>query len=291
MGIKVICTGPSPLGPAGARNAGAEAATGQLLFFVDADVEIHGDCVGLIREFFRENPDVAAVIGSYDDAPFETNFFSQFKNLFHHYTHQRARIEAATFWGACGAMRRDVFLGEGGFDPRFARPSIEDIELGYRLIKSGHRIRLLKDLQVKHLKQWRFWMLLKSDIFDRALPWTRLILQQGKIPSDLNLKIADRISCAVVFGLILTLPFVFINNWVWMVTGFFFTVILILNRNLYLYLLGLRGGVFALKSILFHQFYLFYSGLSFMFGKMTWHLKKCSPIDHAPVIDTRRQNP
>lgn len=291
MGIKVISTGPSPLGPAGARNAGAEAATEQILFFVDADVEIHGDCVSLIREFFRENPDVAAVIGSYDDAPFETNFLSQFKNLFHCYTHQTARIEASTFWGACGAIRREIFFGVDGFDQRFARPSIEDIELGYRLIKSGYRIRLLKNLQVKHLKQWRFRMLLKSDIFDRALPWTRLIHQQGKILSDLNLKIADRISCAVIFGLILTLPFVFINNWVWIVTGFFFAVILISNRNLYLYLLRLRGGVFALKSILFHQFYLFYSGLSFMYGKMTWYLKKCSPIDHASVIDSRRGNP
>ena len=292
MGIKVVSTGPLPLGPAGARNEGAKAAIGDILFFVDADVEIHGDCIGMVRLFFQENPEVSAVIGSYDDAPFENNFLSQYKNLFQHYTHQKAHIEAATFWGACGAVRREAFFAVGGFDERFTRPCIEDIEVGYRLKKSGHRIRLLKNLQVKHLKRWHFGGLLKSDIFDRAIPWTRLILQQPKIPSDLNLKITDRISCAAVFGLIFTIPFAFINGWALGSAGFFLILILILNGNLYLYFLRLRGGVFTMKSMLFHGFYLFYSGLAFMFGKMMCHFKKRDLKNHQIVVEsTRRRNP
>ncbi len=40
-------------------------------------------------------------------------------------------------------IRREVFLAYGGFDPRlYSRPSIEDIELGYRLTRAGHRIVL-----------------------------------------------------------------------------------------------------------------------------------------------------
>ena len=272
-GIKVISIGPSPMGPAGARNVGAKAATGDILFFVDADVEIHGDCVGKVRKFFQNNQSIAALIGSYDDAPSEGNFLSQYKNLFHHYIHQRAEPEASTFWGACGAIRREVFFAMGGFDEGFTRPCIEDIELGYRLRDHGYSICLLKNLQVKHLKQWRFWYLLKTDIFDRAIPWTRLILQRGGIPSDLNLKMGDRISCASVFGLISALPFSFINGWAWGATVVFIVFILILNRDLYLYFLRLRGGVFTFKSVLFHWFYLFYSGLAFIFEKMTHHLR------------------
>jgi len=36
--------------------------------------------------------------------------------LFHHYTHQRAKEEASTFWCGCGAIRREVFLAMGFVD-------------------------------------------------------------------------------------------------------------------------------------------------------------------------------
>jgi hypothetical protein len=60
-------------------------------------------------EAFQNDHDLAAVIGSYDDEPFEPNFLSQYKNLLHHYVHQTANRDASTFWGACGAIRRESF--------------------------------------------------------------------------------------------------------------------------------------------------------------------------------------
>ena len=44
----------------------------------------------------------------------------------------------------------------GGFDEGYHEPTIEDIDLGYRLKKAGYRIQLVKELQVKHLKRWEF---------------------------------------------------------------------------------------------------------------------------------------
>ena len=99
---------------------------------------------------FSENPDLAALIGSYDDAPGEKNFLSQYKNLFHHYTHQHGKVEASTFWGACGAIRREIFLSMAGFNDNYRQPCIEDIEFGYRLKQEGYKIRLCKSIQVKH---------------------------------------------------------------------------------------------------------------------------------------------
>jgi glycosyltransferase involved in cell wall biosynthesis len=75
-------------GPARARNRGAQVATGDILLFLDADVTIHADTLPQVMKIFEERSDVAAVIGSYDDAPGAPNFLSQYKNLFHHYTHQ-----------------------------------------------------------------------------------------------------------------------------------------------------------------------------------------------------------
>ena len=78
-------------GPAAARNLGARAATGTILFFVDADVALHPDALCRAAEAFSADPTLQAVFGSYDDTPPEPNFLSQYKNLFHHYIHQHAR--------------------------------------------------------------------------------------------------------------------------------------------------------------------------------------------------------
>ncbi|HYW20665.1 MAG TPA: glycosyltransferase [Nodularia sp. (in: cyanobacteria)] len=150
-------------GPAQARNLGGAAAQAEILFFVDADVAIAPDTINRLRLAFAEDANLGAVIGSYDDAPGASNFLSQYKNLFHHYTHQNASEDAFTFWGACGAIRRDIFLAIGGFDASYRRPCVEDIELGYRLKAAGYKIRLDKALQVKHLKRWEL-ILVKQGI-------------------------------------------------------------------------------------------------------------------------------
>ena len=100
---------PRRLGPAHARNHGAFAATGDVLLFVDADVLVPSDVVHEILQVLDVESGVAACFGSYDDAPAETNFLSQYKNLFHHYVHQNSPAEASTFWTGCGAIFRHVF--------------------------------------------------------------------------------------------------------------------------------------------------------------------------------------
>ena len=130
MGARVIPSG-GRLGPAASRNLAALQAQGDILFLVDADVAVHAGAVEKVRRAFASN-DAVAVFGSYDDRPGDPGFWSQYKNLLHHYTHQRADGEASTFWAGCGAIRRDSFLSAGGFDAtRYPHPSIEDIELGY----------------------------------------------------------------------------------------------------------------------------------------------------------------
>lgn len=144
-----------------------------------------------MRAEFRADPSLAALIGSYDDAPGDPAFLSQYRNLLHHHTHQTAEEWAHTFWGACGAVRREALFAVGGFDESIAIPAMEDVELGYRLVRAGQRIRLVKDLQVKHLKRWEVLGMLRTDIFQRALPWARLLLREGRLHDDLNLRLAS----------------------------------------------------------------------------------------------------
>src|SRR5262249_35106625 len=191
-----------PFGPAYARNRGAEKAAGEVLFFVDADVCVRPDTVERVAQTFQNHPDIDAMIGSYDDSPGAQNFMSQYKNLFHHFVHQTSSIQASTFWGGCGAIKKAVFEEMNGFDETYGRSSIEDIELGYRLKAANHPILLNKDIQVKHMKRWTLRKVIKSDIFDRGLPWTRLLLQDRRLPNDLNLKISQRVSVVLSYMLL-----------------------------------------------------------------------------------------
>src|ERR1700735_926905 len=101
-------------GPALARNVGAKHALGEIFLFVDADVVVPPDALGTLLQCFSEEPKLAAIFGSYDDAPTCTDFWSSFKNLLHHRVHQESNPEAATFWAGCGAIRRQAFEGLGG---------------------------------------------------------------------------------------------------------------------------------------------------------------------------------
>ena len=168
------------VGPAIARNRGARAATGNIFFFIDADCLAHPDAVSRVATTLAGGSPYDATFGSYGLHPESPALVSRWKNLSHRHTHQLANEEAATFWSGCGAIRRDVFLAFGGFDETYGRPCIEDVELGMRLKAAGRRIKLDKLLQVEHLKRWRLWNLVKTDVFDRGVPWTRVLLAAGK---------------------------------------------------------------------------------------------------------------
>lgn len=271
FGARVLTNFPRRSGPARARNLGAQVAFGDLLFFVDADVRVQPGTMGHAVATLVAEPELAACFGSYDDQPAAQNFFSQYRNLLHHYVHQISMSEASTFWSGCGMIRREVFQEVGGFDTTaFSRPSIEDIELGYRLRAAGHQIRLEKLLVVQHLKRWSARNMVITDVRDRALPWTRLILSEGSMPDDLNLQTSQRVSTAVSFlglGALLASTF-----WPLALVGVLVAVWLLvrLNRDFYAFLREKRGLWFTLQAMPWHWFYFLYSGLSFAAG-VVWY--------------------
>jgi GT2 family glycosyltransferase len=201
----VVDSAPRP-GPAAARNAGAERATGDVLVFVDADVLPHVDAFRRIRATFADDPDVAAVFGSYDDLPEERGTVSAFRNLLHHFVHQSSAGTATTFWAGLGAIRRDIFAAAGGFDAdRYAEPSIEDIELGMRLTARGARIELDPALQGTHLKRWTLGSMLRTDFHSRGVPWVTLLAREDARSTELNLGWPHRLSAGAAVVLVASL--------------------------------------------------------------------------------------
>jgi glycosyltransferase involved in cell wall biosynthesis len=273
FGATVLRLDPGPHGPAVARNRGAAVTTGDALLFFDADVVAHADTVERIAQHLAADPGIAALFGSYDDDPPMRGVVARYKNLSHHYVHQHGRAEAGTFWAGCGTIRREAFAAVGGFDESYARPSIEDIELGVRLRNAGYRIRLCPDVQVAHLKRWTFVGLLRSDIRDRAIPWSQLIAAMGRLPDDLNLDSRNRLSAVAAWGvgggllLAAGLALLGVSAWVWAALAALVAAacLLVLNRAMYGYLArhGARSAAgrmeFACAAVFLHWLYLLYS--------------------------------
>lgn len=251
-------------GAAAARNEGAHEAQGDVLFFLDSDVLIEPDTFARIARLFEAHPDLDALFGSYQGDTVPRNFVSQYKNLLHHYTHQNARPAAATFCAGYGAVRRSVFDELGGFDE--TNRALEDIDFGYRMHAAGHTIRLEKDLYFTHLKHYSLAGLVRSDLFNRAIPWTRLMLKHSIVRNDLNTKIHNVLSVCVAF-LLLVLPLagVFTPR-LWPVWLVLWLLLIALNTPFLAFVRRERGAWFAARTVAMSWFFYFYSGIGLLLG-------------------------
>ena len=266
-GFRII-SNPTAPGVSATRNSGAKAATGDIIVFADSDVLLPGNYIGRLSQAFADHPEASAVIGSYDDQPAAPGLVSRYRNLLHHYTHQHGSPDAQTFWAGCGAVRRTAFEQLGGFDESYRRPSVEDIELGYRLRQAGHRIRLVPDWQVKHLKQWRLRDLIVTDVGRRAIPWTKLLRREKRLDDDLNIDRSSRLSAALLCSGACLLPLGFF----WRPAFFLAAVLLVLatalNWAFYRFLARRGGWGFAIRAIPLHWLYFFGATFGFVLGHL-----------------------
>jgi Glycosyl transferase family 2 len=260
----VIVAGPA--GPAVARNRAASQAQGDILVFVDADVVVAADAVAGLCARLEANPAVAAVFGAYDRNPAAINFMSQFKNLSHAYVHEVGNRAATTFWAGLGAVRAAAFAHVGGFDERFVRPSIEDIDLGYRLAAAGYSLRLDPAFRGTHLKRWTLSSCVNTDVVARGIPWTQLILRSKTMANDLNTSVALRLSVALAYGTVICLGLMAFAVWSAAAAAALLATMVALNGDYYRWLARRRGWWFALRVVPLHMLHHLCNGVSFGAG-------------------------
>jgi len=197
----IVATDPPGGSPAAARNEGAGRASAEVLVFVDADVVVHADAIDRLRDAFAADPTLTAVFGAYDDRPPASGTVSRFRNLLHHHVHSSSPGPAQTFWAGIGAVRRDAFLDAGGFDARrFRTAAVEDIDLGRRLRARGGRIVLDPAIRGTHLKRWSLAEMVRTDLVRRAIPWTRIQLEERELSSELNVGARHRLATVLALG-------------------------------------------------------------------------------------------
>ncbi|MFN8613540.1 MAG: glycosyltransferase family 2 protein [Vulcanimicrobiota bacterium] len=120
-----VISSPSRKGAAAARNLGVSEASGELLVFLDSDVQVSAATLERLRSRLLKSPQLTGIFGAYCPLgyPGETGL-SRFRNLLHCYTHRRHAGLAASFWTGLGALRRS------------ALPSLRSVKTSVQLLRS-----------------------------------------------------------------------------------------------------------------------------------------------------------
>ena len=137
------------LGPAAARNAGARAASSDLLVFMDADCVAEEGCFRALLAPFAD-PIVAGTRSGYTST--QRSPVARFTQLEMEEKQERlaSSRQVTLVDTACAAYRRELFLTQGGFDQRLPATSVEDAEFSFRLASQGHRLVYAPGAVVRH---------------------------------------------------------------------------------------------------------------------------------------------
>jgi GT2 family glycosyltransferase len=157
--VRLVETGAN-LGFAAGNNAGARAAAGEVVAFLNNDTRVPSDWLRELARPYLEEPGVVCTgsrIASWNERVLEFggsafNFAGYgFQVGFGSLSPEECgpRREVLYACGGAMAIRREVFLQSGGFDEDFFA-FYEDSDLGWRLWILGHRVLFVPESVVYH---------------------------------------------------------------------------------------------------------------------------------------------
>ncbi|GII77363.1 hypothetical protein Sru01_23450 [Sphaerisporangium rufum] len=176
LGCRVVRL-PENRGVSAARNAGVDATTGEIVFFLDADVALRPDAVAAALDVLAGDPGCGCVHGVYDTEPLIDDGPVEWYRILHA-AHWRGRhlgeVNSVVF--ALAAIRRGVLADTGRLDETLR--DCEDVEYSSRLAVRT-RIVLTDRMVGRHDDGSRLLPIL-AEQWRRALPLVPLVLTTNR---------------------------------------------------------------------------------------------------------------
>lgn len=139
-----------------ARNIGVSYSKGKILQFLDSDMLVEKSFFNRLVEDFvdtdilqlkRSHLKPSVKIRSAEELLDQSdNFYSRSQSYFESFQEEKTpwlKVQYGwKYFSTFGvAMKREVFLEEGGFSPQYCLYGFEDVDLGYRLWKRGYHFK------------------------------------------------------------------------------------------------------------------------------------------------------
>ncbi|RMF82162.1 MAG: glycosyltransferase [Chloroflexi bacterium] len=175
-------------GPAGARNAGARLAHGDILAFTDDDCIVDSQWLRQFANCFAEHN--CAGFGGETRNPYPDNIPAATWQIYIDYVMQYFRDVDGNyllFPSNNVAYRRTVFEALGGFDDSFPLAAAEDLEFGYRLAANGYRQLYCPAAIIWHHHRNTYWGYLRQQYrYGRGGYYFELAQQQKHFPPNVR---------------------------------------------------------------------------------------------------------
>jgi len=167
-------------GASKARNTGAMNAKGDVIFFTDSDCLLQQETLGIINRAMSSAGPKTVVGGTYTKIPYDKGFFNMFQSVFVNYSETKNAGDPDYIAAHAMAIYTETFRKHRGF-PEVFMPIIEDVEYSHMLKRSGCRLVMEPDIQVRHIfgfsffsslvnayrksSYWNMYSLVNKDVF------------------------------------------------------------------------------------------------------------------------------
>lgn len=236
-------------GASRARNVGAQHASGDQLFFTDADCLLREDTLSVAaRTLAAAGPNVI-VGGTYTALPHDTDLLGAFQSVFVNYSETKNADHPDYIAAHALAVHSATFRKTGGFAEDFL-PILEDVEFSHRVRQAGYRLVVNPELMVQHIFNFSLVGSLRN-AFRKSMYWTAYSLGNGDLLVDSGAASAELKINVASYGLtaLLVLLSALAGTAVWLVpVPLIVGLNLLANRGLLRAFRRARGCRFALAA-------------------------------------------